>query len=864
MIPFILVFVVLLGVSGAADSKPGSDTLKGIASNCNAFHTVKKGDDCDTVVSEYGITRAEFLKWNPAVSKDCSKNFWVTYAYCVGIDKDASSTESAKSSPLSTFTTKTSSRVTSTPTSHSQDTTTIFRTFATQTSIRNTSAKADTTYSIRNPIATWKLASPTEDTEWPPQRTQEGQPSNCKDWHKVERGDTCESIVSNYGNWRMTVKNFKQWNPAVLDDCSGLFIGWWVCINAPMKHTTTKNFGFHRPSTTISIPDYTPKPSPTIDWNWTPSPTHKGASKTCKAWHQAKEGDTCDFIINRGYISKDDFYRSNPGVESQCDGLDKGYYYCAAAHMPWEKEYPMPPTVTAEPTVVPSGQTKDCKAWYKAAPHEDCELILLMFYMFSLEDFVKWNPSVGKECSKGIVENQWYCVGVPGSPTTRTGIIPSPTPVPKEDQTQKGMAKNCNRTWQVTKHDTCDSIIKHIGITEEQFFAWNPAVGDAKNHTCDNLKIQYWVCIGVQHAASRVYKTTATSVSAAPTFTSWLNSTTFGSGSTAATRTSLLDTASSDSLTSSEPGVTFITKTKSSVGTSDSTSMAEYSETSVPGTTEIQTSRSTESSQGDMTHSSTLTADHTTPDYGKTGHEETSASATDYTTPRHTKSTRQGTTQSSTSTADRSAPESTVSSNPPMQWTTSTIYTTRVLTFYSCAPDMETSDCPDGPHFTTETILVSTTVCPVTDIGTGSKHTQPVTDIPDASTGVYVPVPNSTSDPVSFPSAPTAQHPDPTEATALIRPSSVVSNGLGCPAPVATPFPREDCMVGGCKRFYLVQEGDYCTKIARGAGISNDDFYEWNPSVSRDCSDLYLGYWYCIGITGPATRISSAFPEPTW
>ena len=147
------------------------------------------------------------------------------------------------------------------------------------------------------------------------------------------------------------------------------------------------------------------------------------------------------------------------------------------------------------------------------------------------------------------------------------------------------------------RHDTCDSIIKHIGITEEQFFAWNPAVGDAKNHTCDNLKIQYWVCIGVQHAASRVYKTTATSVSAAPTFTSWLNSTTFGSGSTAATRTSLLDTASSDSLTSSEPGVTFITKTKSSVGTSDSTSMAEYSETSVPGTTEIQTSRSTESSQ---------------------------------------------------------------------------------------------------------------------------------------------------------------------------------------------------------------------------------------------------------------------------
>ncbi|KAJ3467006.1 hypothetical protein MRS44_004570 [Fusarium solani] len=843
MIPFILVFAVLLGVSGAADSKPGSDTLKGIASNCNAFHTVKKGDDCDTVVSEYDITRAEFLKWNPAVSKDCSKNFWVTYAYCVGIDQDSSSTT------FSTFTTKTQSRVTSTTAGHGQDTTTTIRTFATRVS-RNTSTKADTTYSIRNPVATWELASPTEDTEWPPQRTQEGQPSNCKDWHKVERGDTCESIVLNYGNWRMTVKNFKQWNPTVLDDCSGLFIGWWVCINAPMKHTTTKNFGFHRPSTTVSIPDYTPKPSSTIDWSWTPSPTHEGASKSCKAWHQAKEGDTCDFIISRGYISKDDFYRSNPGVESQCDGLDKGYYYCAAAHMPWEKEYPMPPTVTAEPTVVPSGQTRDCKAWYKAAPHEDCELILLMFYMFSLEDFVKWNPSVGKECSKGIVENQWYCVGVPGSPTTRTGIIPSPTPVPKEDQTQKGMAKNCNRTWQVTKQDTCDSIIKHIGITEEQFFAWNPAIGDAKKHTCDNLKVQYWVCIGVQHAASRVDKTTATSASAAPTFTSSLNSTTFGSGSTTATQTSLLYTASSESLTSSEPGVTFITKAKSSVKTSDSTLMTEYSETSVPGTTEIQTSKSTESSQGDTTHSSTLTADRTTADYGKTGHEETSASATDYTTPGHTKSTRQGATQSSTSTADCSAPESTISyTNPP-----------GAVDYLN----VETSDCPDGPHFTTEIILVSTTVCPVTEIGTGPQHTQLATFIPDASASLYPPAPNPTSSAASISSAPNVKHPIPTEATASTRPSAVVSDGLGCPAPVATPLPREDCMIGGCKRFYLVQEGDYCTKISRGAGISIEDFYEWNPSVSRDCSDLYLGYWYCIGTTGPAARISSAFPDPTW
>lgn len=154
MIPFILALAVLLGVSCAADPKPGRNTFSGIASNCNAFHTVKKGDNCDTIVSQYGITHAEFLEWNPAVSKDCSKNFWVIYAYCVGVDQDALSTGSLQSSSFSTFTTKTLSRVTSAPAGYGQDTTTIVRTFATQTSTRNTSTKADTAHSILNPVAT--------------------------------------------------------------------------------------------------------------------------------------------------------------------------------------------------------------------------------------------------------------------------------------------------------------------------------------------------------------------------------------------------------------------------------------------------------------------------------------------------------------------------------------------------------------------------------------------------------------------------------------------------------------------------------------------------------------------------------------
>ncbi|KAG5786376.1 hypothetical protein H9Q74_014567, partial [Fusarium xylarioides] len=45
--------------------------------------------------------------------------------------------------------------------------------------------------------------------------------------------------------------------------------------------------------------------------------------------------------------------------------------------------------------------------------------------------------------------------------------------------------------------------------------------------------------------------------------------------------------------------------------------------------------------------------------------------------------------------------------------TTSTVYTTKVHTVTKCPP--EVTNCPKKPHVTTETIPVSTTVCPVTE-----------------------------------------------------------------------------------------------------------------------------------------------------
>ncbi|KAJ4310528.1 hypothetical protein N0V84_010929 [Fusarium piperis] len=104
------------------------------------------------------------------------------------------------------------------------------------------------------------------------------------------------------------------------------------------------------------------------------------------------------------------------------------------------------------------------------------------------------------------------------------------------------------------------------------------------------------------------------------------------------------------------------------------------------------------------------------------------------------------------------------------EWTTSTVYTTNVYTITSCPP--EVPDCPGTPHVTTETIAVSTTVCPVTSTTEvppqstkpGSTNTQPTqqgstesvpTTLITSTPGVpTTPVPTGHNDTTAYPPPP--------------------------------------------------------------------------------------------------------------
>lgn len=70
------------------------------------------------------------------------------------------------------------------------------------------------------------------------------------------------------------------------------------------------------------------------------------------------------------------------------------------------------------------------------------------------------------------------------------------------------------------------------------------------------------------------------------------------------------------------------------------------------------------------------------------------------------------------------------------------------------------------------------------------------------------------------------------------------------PGPTSTPKPSpiQPGTVDYCQKYYKVQSGDYCFKVADLADILLADFYTWNPEIDSVCSNLLLGFWVCIGI----------------
>ncbi|KAH6629732.1 LysM domain-containing protein [Boeremia exigua] len=100
-----------------------------------------------------------------------------------------------------------------------------------------------------------------------------------------------------------------------------------------------------------------------------------------------------------------------------------------------------------------------------------------------------------------------------------------------------------------------------------------------------------------------------------------------------------------------------------------------------------------------------------------------------------------------------------------------------------------------------------------------------------------------------------------TTASATTKPTA--------PAPTHTGQPAD------CNKWDVVTDGDSCGSLASDNGITVDQFYAWNPAVSKDCiTNFWLGQAYCVGrssvgssppvsSTKPTTSSSPATTKPT-
>lgn len=155
----------------------------------------------------------------------------------------------------------------------------------------------------------------------------------------------------------------------------------------------------------------------------------------------------------------------------------------------------------------------------------------------TVQGFQDLNPGVA---CPDVVPDQSYCViGTVTYPSATTTLItttttgttttnPSTTSTTSSSPyspTQPGLVSNCNNFYRVASQDTCQTIEGKYGISPAQFSSWNPYINASKispetsrvgvisqdfphrltlflKTECDNLWLDYYVCVGVPGATT--------------------------------------------------------------------------------------------------------------------------------------------------------------------------------------------------------------------------------------------------------------------------------------------------------------------------------------------------------------------------
>ncbi|KAH7073207.1 LysM domain-containing protein [Paraphoma chrysanthemicola] len=359
--------------------------------------------------------------------------------------------------------------------------------------------------------------------------------ATCASWYTVQDGDFCESISLRQG---IALQDFYWLNPSIDANCTNLWLSTAYCVQSVGDINKYPNYPYSSSAVyTLTKPAYVTTTSvltPTVPSAspYVPLPRAPGTKADCEDYIDytsvepfrdqfesenvrliTEEINSCSFAASGYMVSEEDFLNWNPSLTSSkpCY-LQKGYSYCivdsVSSHSPvayyggcLAVESGYPGTIsTCDCYTVIMGSTTNTPRCAQIAADADIDQA----------DLISWNPWVGSDCDTGLYKDlalnverpvcigtESMDVGTPTAPVPSVGTTSSARatttstgfPAPPA-QTQDGIAKNCTKYYVVVGGDGCWAIANANGISLDQFYAWNPAIGE-----CANLWPDYAVCV---------------------------------------------------------------------------------------------------------------------------------------------------------------------------------------------------------------------------------------------------------------------------------------------------------------------------------------------------------------------------------
>ncbi|KAL8350544.1 hypothetical protein RB598_005716 [Gaeumannomyces tritici] len=335
--------------------------------------------------------------------------------------------------------------------------------------------------------------------------------------YTLQPNETSCAAIARRSN--ITEAQLKAWNPIIDLGCYNLpkMNGTALCVSAPgRQYVPPAN------ATITGSPGTGATPVPV------PGDVAEGTTTRCARYHYVLPDEYCNLLSLKYGISIPDFITLNPAVNENCTNLFAKESYCVQP-VGDINTYPGRPghsstrtgTATVDPgpstaftllpdsTMVPyerndtrsplaDGTRDDCAhylegAWFTNVTSGGslgsvCALAASNYFA-ELEALGLWNPSLGNTSDPGcrFEVGKRYCAQLYWD---ANGAQPVPDGPLYEYELREGYIKGCTRFSDVPLGWECSDIYDYYGITKEQFYQYNPAVGS----DCNNLWPNYAYC----------------------------------------------------------------------------------------------------------------------------------------------------------------------------------------------------------------------------------------------------------------------------------------------------------------------------------------------------------------------------------